>query len=78
MCQRKLSHIPSLHETSLDHSFIEHFTLHCRPIQTPSDWTVRLTATLSEAVGIACGGKSPTSGYSSSSARVKCGWRLED
>ncbi|HVX13837.1 MAG TPA: hypothetical protein VHC22_21825 [Pirellulales bacterium] len=37
----KLSHIPNLHETSLDHSFIEHFTNYCRPIQTPSDWTVR-------------------------------------
>jgi len=38
----KLSRIPNIHETSLDHSFIEHFTHHCRPVETPSQWTVRL------------------------------------
>lgn len=37
----KLSRTPNLHETSLDHSFIEHFTHHCRPILTPSEWTIR-------------------------------------
>jgi hypothetical protein len=38
----KLSRIPNIHETSLDHTFIEHFTHFCRPIPTPSEWTVRL------------------------------------
>lgn len=38
---RKLSRIPNLHETSLDHSFIEHFTHYCRPVKMESEWTVR-------------------------------------
>lgn len=37
----KLAHIPNLHETSLDHSFIEHFTHHCKPVMMPSNWTIR-------------------------------------
>lgn len=37
----KLGRIPNIHETSLDHTFIEHFTHHCRPVQTESNWTTR-------------------------------------
>jgi hypothetical protein len=39
---RKLTNIPNLHETSLDLSFIEHFTHYCRPVKTSSDWMVRI------------------------------------
>lgn len=37
----KLARIPNVHETSLDHTFIEHFTHHCRPVKTASEWTTR-------------------------------------
>jgi hypothetical protein len=38
----KLTNIPNVHETSLDETFVEHFTHYCRPVITPSDWTIRV------------------------------------
>jgi len=38
----KMSRIPTVHETSLDLTFIEHFSQVAVPITLPSEWTVRL------------------------------------
>lgn len=38
----KLSRIPTLHETSLDMSFVEFLSLVAAPFRLPSDWIVRL------------------------------------
>jgi len=39
---RKMARIPTVHETSLDLTFIEHFSQFTTPVQLPSAWTIRL------------------------------------
>ncbi len=39
---RKMARIPTVHETSLDLTFIEHFSQFASPVRLPSAWTIRL------------------------------------
>ena len=39
---RKISRIPTVHETSLDLTFIEHFSQFASAVRLPSEWLIRV------------------------------------